>query len=250
MPQAHPAGKRIGHMSGKAVQCLLIVDYLERSFLFWIAVLMANLFADHYRVEKELDRGSLGVVFLAYDKRLSDRVVDVKILHSALAIDSTMISDKDGRGMVYVSASEFFMCSPDGERNGDEFQRRMYLDASWIDETEVANAMYQKCVAAGACSPNENLGSSSNDPDRPVVGVCWHDANNCYEWASRCLPAGLEWERTACSADGRGYPWCNQVPHCNITDMNNCMGVTTLVGSYPVGASPCDVLDMSDNMWG
>jgi serine/threonine-protein kinase len=52
---------------------------------------MENLFADRYRIERELGRGSFGVVFLGYDTRLSDRAVAIKILHPALNADPAVI---------------------------------------------------------------------------------------------------------------------------------------------------------------
>ena len=52
---------------------------------------MENLFADRYRIERELGRGSFGVVFLGYDTRLSDRAVAIKILNPALNADPAVI---------------------------------------------------------------------------------------------------------------------------------------------------------------
>ncbi len=50
-----------------------------------------TLFAERYRMEKELGRGSFGVVFLARDAKLSDRAVAIKILHPALNSDPVVI---------------------------------------------------------------------------------------------------------------------------------------------------------------
>ena len=57
---------------------------------------------------------------------------------------------------VYVPAGEFLMgaADSDGEAERDEKpQHKVYLDAFWIDGTEVTNTAYRKCVTAGACQP-------------------------------------------------------------------------------------------------
>lgn len=63
-----------------------------------------------------------------------------------LGIGSTMISEKDGATLVYVPAGEFTMGSDDGY--SDELPaHKVYLDAFWIDQTEVTNKQYEVCVA-------------------------------------------------------------------------------------------------------
>ena len=155
---------------------------------------------------------------------------------------------------VYVPAGAFTMGSPDGEGYDDEHpQHTVYLDAFWIDRTEVTNAMYQQCVNAGACQANYNYGSDFNAPDQPVVGVNWHDAKAYCEWAGKRLPTEAEWEKAARGTDGRKYPWGNQSPNCSLLNYSAhsgaCVGHTTPVGSYPAGASPYGALDMAGNVW-
>ncbi|MCB0159649.1 MAG: SUMF1/EgtB/PvdO family nonheme iron enzyme [Caldilineaceae bacterium] len=48
---------------------------------------MTNLFADHFAIQRELGRGSFGVVHLALDTRLGNRPVALKVLHPALNAD-------------------------------------------------------------------------------------------------------------------------------------------------------------------
>ena len=185
---------------------------------------------------------------------------------SALGIGFTMISPVDGMEMVYVPAGEFLMGSPEGEGSDDEHpQHTVYLDAFWIDKTEVTNTMYQKCVAAGACSPNHDIGADLGGPQQPVVGVSWHDANAYCQWADRRLPTEAEWEKTARGTDGRTYPWGNEwdvasTRRLNFADKNtnydwadksadDGFQRTAPVGSYSSGACPYGALDMAGNVW-
>ncbi|HSR29833.1 MAG TPA: formylglycine-generating enzyme family protein, partial [Anaerolineae bacterium] len=51
----------------------------------------------------------------------------------------------DGAEMVYVPAGEFLMGSTDADRKAatdEKPQHTVYLDAFWIDRTEVTNAQY------------------------------------------------------------------------------------------------------------
>ena len=184
----------------------------------------------------------------------------------------------DGMTLVYVPAGEFLMgsteaqfqaaiieCVKDGgtqadciKSYGDEKPAHtVYLDAFRIDQTDVTNAMYAKCVGAGACTAPSNLSSStrkdyySNDQyaDYPVINVDWNQADAYCTWAGRSLPTEAQWEKAARGTDGRIYPWGNQEPNNSLLNFDQQKtGDTTRVGSYPAGASPYGALDMAGNV--
>ena len=167
-----------------------------------------------------------------------------------LGIGSTMISEKDGMELLYVPVGELLMGSPDGEGDrGEHPQHTVYLDAFWIDKTEVSNAMYEKCVADGVCQSTGNSGADFTGSNQPVVGVSWHDASAYCEWAGRRLPSEAEWEKAARGMDGRIYPWGNESPDSSLLNYSYDVGRPTEVGNYPVGASPYGALDMAGNVW-
>jgi serine/threonine protein kinase/FKBP-type peptidyl-prolyl cis-trans isomerase/cyclophilin family peptidyl-prolyl cis-trans isomerase len=84
---------------------------------------------------------------------------------SRLGIGSTQISPVDGMVMVYVPAGEFLMGSTDTDPYADDEkpQHQIYLDAFWIDKTEVTNAMYRICVQKGLCQPTSKKSSSTHE---------------------------------------------------------------------------------------
>jgi formylglycine-generating enzyme required for sulfatase activity len=177
----------------------------------------------------------------------------------------TRVRDTDGMVMVYVPAGEFIMGSTDedvdavmGECPGcmqasftDESpQHSVYLDAFWIDQTEVTNAQYEKCLEAGSCKEPQCWDEKDyNSPEQPVVCVTWDDAQAYAIWAGGRLPTEAEWEKAARGTDGRLYPWGNHFD-CAMANLAGCPGpfAAEPVGSYPAGASPYGALDMAGNV--
>jgi formylglycine-generating enzyme required for sulfatase activity len=143
-----------------------------------------------------------------------------------------------------VPAGEFKMGSEDGDSD-EKPVHTVYLDAYWIDLTEVTNAMFQQFIlATGYRTSAENEGwgyvinlntdqwEQINGADwqhprgsgsslegleqHPVVQVSWEDAAAYCEWAGRRLPNEAQWEKAARGTDERTYPWGNNPPAGNL----------------------------------
>ena len=160
--------------------------------------------------------------------------------------------------MVYVPAGEFQMGSEDGEEN-EKPVHTVYLDAFWIDQTEVTTAMYGKCVDAGVCDLPSSTKSSTRDSyygnseynDYPVIYVFWNDTVTYCEWADRRLPTEAEWEKAASwneeTQAKHVYPWGDSID-CSQANYGGCVGDTTIVGSYENGKSSYFAYDMGGNV--
>jgi len=178
--------------------------------------------------------------------------LSVSSCRSSAASTPTKVSPVDGMTLVYVPAGEFTMGSNDGDFD-EKPQRTVYLDAFWIDKTEVTQGMYAKCTAEDCTKPTCKNGGD----DHPVVCVKWVNANAYCQWAGRRLPTETEWEKAARGTDGRIYPWGNEPATCEYAVMDDLTGSGNgcgegnsawKVGSKPKGVSPYGVLDMAGNV--
>lgn len=141
--------------------------------------------------------------------------------------------------MVYVPAGEFEMGSENG--NSDEKPiHSVYLNAFWIDQTEVTNEMYALCVQAGDCDQpsTSTYYNDSSYTDHPVIYVSRHAAEAYCGWAGRRLPSEAEWEKAARGGlERKAYPRGDEAPVCEMGAKNgaqysSCDGQTAPVGSF------------------
>ncbi|MEZ4861397.1 MAG: SUMF1/EgtB/PvdO family nonheme iron enzyme [Caldilineaceae bacterium] len=158
----------------------------------------------------------------------------------------------DGALYVRVDGGEFAMGarSEDSASPREEPRHVTTVNEFWLQQSEVTNAQYGRCVAAGVCTPPANKRWDQSDfADHPVADIDWRQANTYAQWVGGRLPTEAEWEKACRGTDERAYPWGNQAPDATLSNYNNSVGDTTPVGSYPAGASPYGALDMSGNVW-
>lgn len=105
------------------------------------------------------------------------------------SLHDTWTRPADGMVMVYVPGGEFEMGSTEG-RDNEQPVHTVVLDGFWIDQTEVTNAQFAQCVAAGACASLEAIHSYTRDfyygdsayDDYPVVNITWYQAEDYKSW--------------------------------------------------------------------
>jgi len=187
-------------------------------------------------------------------------------------------------GFVRVPAGSFLMGS-DPQRDPQAYkdeqpQHKVYLNYDyWISRYPVTVAQWQAFVEATGYKGFDP--DALRDPANRPVWVTWYGARAYARWldevlraaahkqaaqapdgAARAfweglatgrlrvaLPSEAEWEKAARGADGRIYPWGDDLDLERANTFETRLGNTSSVGAFPRGASPYGVLDLSGNVW-
>ena len=161
-------------------------------------------------------------------------------------------SPVDGMVQVFVPEGEFLMGIGEEHKFANSPQHRVYLDAFWMDQVEVTNAMYLKCIRAGGCSKpvTDNIYYDQwVYRNYPMIYVVWDQAQEYCQWAGRRLPTEAEWEKAARGVDGNDYPWGNDPPTARLANFDETLILEAVPSyRYPLGASPYGALNMAGNV--
>lgn len=104
----------------------------------------------------------------------------------------------------------------------------------------------------GLSISKEGASAQSGYENHPAVGISGWLAREYATWVGGKLPTGEEFEKAAGGSSGLLFPWGNEDKLPDSTRVNNYLHgprMTTPVGSYPAGASPYGLLDMSGNVY-
>ena len=186
-------------------------------------------------------------------------------------------------GMVLVPAGEFTMGTDDSHASVDQRPaHQVYVDAFYIDKHEVTNAQFEEFILAGGykkrkywteaswefiqkervfySSPMRNTyrinaplafgdNAVSTEPDHPVIGVSWYEADAYAKWVGKRLPTEAEWEKAARGTrKKRIYPWGNKMDFEKLNYFPHQQKLMP-AGSFSEGKSPYGVLDMAGSVW-
>ncbi len=155
--------------------------------------------------------------------------------------------------MVSIPAGEFTMGS---DHSIERPPQQVFVEAFEIDIFEVTNEEFERFVTeTGYLTEGEAAGEpqtwrtyAQDKPQHPVVKVTWNDAVAYCEWAGKRLPTEAEWEKAARGTEGYTYPWGNDWDPTKTNTKEAGYRDTTIVGSFPEGASPYGVMDMVGNV--
>ncbi|MDP7591925.1 MAG: SUMF1/EgtB/PvdO family nonheme iron enzyme [Litorilituus sp.] len=153
-----------------------------------------------------------------------------------------------------IPSGEFIMGDDDSERANPA--RKILVNEFRIMQHEVTWALYELCVADGACTAQKRDNTIGNS--HPVTGVSWQEITNVFiPWFNNKtnskfrLPSEAEWEYVARSGQKTHYYWGNKVK----LGLANCWGCGSPwdnISSAPVMSFPANsfgVYDMHGNVW-
>lgn len=137
----------------------------------------------------------------------------------------------------------------------------VWLDEFWIQQTEVSNANYAACVAAGGClAPTASRSATRSSyydneafADYPVIYVTHAMAQTYCEWLDGRLPTEAEWEYAArLPTDAEYlYTWGDNVREASsqYANFGNQTGDTLPVTAHVAGANQAGLLNLHGNVW-
>jgi formylglycine-generating enzyme required for sulfatase activity len=187
--------------------------------------------------------------------------------------DMWSLPDEPLLGFVEIPAGKFTMGSDKRQFSDDnEFpQHKVDLPRYYIGRYEVTVAQFRAFVQVSGYQSGPTQ-KQDGPTDLPVVDVSWHDAVAYATWLDKSLresrtaptsvrailfedgkssrvtlPSEAEWEKAARGIDARVYPWGGKF-HPAKANVGKKAKALMPVGSYPDGASPYGLLDMSGNV--
>ncbi len=126
-----------------------------------------------------------------------------------------------------------------------------WVGAFCLDRTEVTRADYATCIAQRGCRRSYLMNTVAFcDPEtkgrerEPVSCLLSVDADYYCRHVGKRLPTDDEWVFAARGREGRRFPWGAEPPDASRLDST----ALTVVGSFPLGASPEGVLDLGGNV--
>jgi len=167
--------------------------------------------------------------------------------------------------MVLLPACSFEM-GPDPTDPARSPAHEMEVEAFWMDRCPVTVAQYTAFLNGGGRDEHYSTwmripehcgivrlapGEYACVPGResyPVVYVAYEGALAYAESCGKSLPTEAQWERAARGEEGRIYAWGNEPIDPSYANYDFHYGGTTAVGSFPKGATPEGIQDMTGNV--
>ncbi|WP_430895703.1 MULTISPECIES: formylglycine-generating enzyme family protein [unclassified Paraflavitalea] len=201
----------------------------------------------------------------------SRKISDVPVVGGAAKSLNTMALIPAGSFVFKTSHGDDFIPYPT-ENEGEQVQ----LPSFYMDRFPVTNAEYYAFVKASRYIPSDTNRYLKHwvkgkykpeEANYPVVYVSYEDAKAYAIWAGKRLPTEIEWQYAAQTPAMNEWPWKQTNPvsrketpvtetlttisiegidstYCNLGD-----GKLYSVGSYPKGANPYGLQDLTGSVW-
>ena len=134
----------------------------------------------------------------------------------------------------------------------------LWSDAGWRwrEENGIEYPLYW-APADGGWQLREMFAVTALQPDHPVTGVSWHEAEAFARFAGKRLPTEAEWEKAASwdpqAKQKRRFAWGDELPAyergASAANVNLVNWGTTPVGAFAAGRSAYGGMDMTGNVW-
>jgi formylglycine-generating enzyme required for sulfatase activity len=176
-----------------------------------------------------------------------------------------------------------FVRIPEGGYSMGDKALNVHVPTFYIAQYQTTVAQFRAFVDDTAFEPGNSDCLSGTD-NHPVPWVSWYEAFAYTQWLGGkleslaksqladkaetllpeqremwvglaegslkvCLPSEPEWEKAALGDTGSIFPWGDEIDVSYANFKESMLDATTAVGSFPKGASPFGVLDMSGNAW-
>ncbi len=168
------------------------------------------------------------------------------------ASEELFVDEKSGVTFVRIRADEFVMGDDNGRQNERPAHRVRIRQDFWLAKYPVTNAQYERFLKAqGSHMRKPALWDNRryNQPEQPVIGVNWFEAQAFSEWVGGRLPTEAEWEY-GCRA-GSTTKYCFGDDPAQLGDYawfrQNSGGQTQPVGTKKPNA--WGLHDMHGNVW-
>jgi gamma-glutamyl hercynylcysteine S-oxide synthase len=172
----------------------------------------------------------------AYDNERPRHVVEIPAFRIGVAPVS------NGEFMEFVDAGGYRM-------------RELWSDEGWsfIIEQEITAPKHWERDDEGRWMTRAMDVIEPVNPRRPVVHVCWHEAEAYCRWADVRLPSEAEWEKAASwdpsTGDQRLYPWGDEPPDERRANLDQLGFMAAEIGAYPEGISAVGCHQMIGDVW-
>ncbi len=128
--------------------------------------------------------------------------------------------------------------------------RKFIEDNGYDSESHWSEAGWQWRQSRERRQPSYWSNEAVNQPEQPVVGVTWYEAEAYCCWAGKALPTEAQWEKACQGTDERQYPWGDKPLETDKAEMivKPEEIQTVAVGSAPQTQSPYGIHDLAGSV--